>query len=431
MKTALPLLTVGVVMNIAFAIPDAADLFAFLEVLRPYDNLGPLEQLYQLGLTASHADLWPTLCTKSSVLGTPEVENFSADQVIWLETHVNPTTEITWRSNEEQVKFTPRDNWYELRITRLIFYSDDYSDLAWKSILPRLSYLRSLKVFALDSDWDYFCQFAATTNQLRELTLLPSSYKMSIADVVNLTKWLRHQPVRTLECCMCDWNNLNLVTRQEFYEALLNCPTLDKLTFWDSWLEDLDVTKFSLAMRSLSLICSCDSSRNVQRFASRLVGSNLTELEISGYNDENTDGMQCLLQALPQTSIKHLKLTGDTMTSPSWTKLASFFRNCPLKTLKLGYKSIPSEFAQSLAEAIQCNQTICELDLGCSEVTLPDLELLIQSLTHSSRSVKSNRMKLITPSSRPVDASFMLSMRDLAKQYKEFIHVPRNLKPKL
>ncbi|CAK4287760.1 unnamed protein product, partial [Aphanomyces euteiches] len=53
-------------MNIAFAIPDAADLFAFLEVLRPYDNLGPLEQLYQLGLTASHADLWPTLCTKSS-----------------------------------------------------------------------------------------------------------------------------------------------------------------------------------------------------------------------------------------------------------------------------------------------------------------------------------------------------------------------------
>ncbi|CAK4706103.1 unnamed protein product, partial [Aphanomyces euteiches] len=119
-------------MNIAFAIPDAADLFAFLEVLRPYDNLGPLEQLYQLGLTASHADLWPILCTKSSVLGTPEcylyeavlkmyanvrVENFSADQVIWLETHVNPTTEITWRSNEEQVKFTPRDNWYELRIT--------------------------------------------------------------------------------------------------------------------------------------------------------------------------------------------------------------------------------------------------------------------------------------------------------------------------
>ncbi|CAK4760348.1 unnamed protein product, partial [Aphanomyces euteiches] len=101
-------------MNIAFAIPDAADLFAFLDVLRPIDNLGPF---YQLGLTTSHADLWPTLCIKSSILGTPKcylyetvlkmyanvmVENVSADQVVWLETHLNPTTEITWFTDEDE-----------------------------------------------------------------------------------------------------------------------------------------------------------------------------------------------------------------------------------------------------------------------------------------------------------------------------------------
>ncbi|CAK4967797.1 unnamed protein product, partial [Aphanomyces euteiches] len=160
MEPNLSMLTVDVVMNIAFAIPDAADILAFLEVLRPFDNLGPLEQLYQLGLTTSHADLWPILYIKSSVLGTPKcylyeavlkmysnvtVENFSADQVVWLETHLNPTTELTWFTNDDGDKFKPRDNWYELRTTCLMHYSEEYSDFEWKSVLPRLRHLRSLE----------------------------------------------------------------------------------------------------------------------------------------------------------------------------------------------------------------------------------------------------------------------------------------------
>ncbi|CAK4090726.1 unnamed protein product, partial [Aphanomyces euteiches] len=46
---AFSLLPVDVIVNIAFSIPIAADLFAFLEALRPYNLLGPLEHLYQLG----------------------------------------------------------------------------------------------------------------------------------------------------------------------------------------------------------------------------------------------------------------------------------------------------------------------------------------------------------------------------------------------
>ncbi|CAK5191721.1 unnamed protein product, partial [Aphanomyces euteiches] len=74
-KTILAKLPIEVLVKIVFSIPDAAEMLAFLELLRPYVTLGPLEYLYQLGCSMDHDDLWPTLLlceeTLETLSGTP------------------------------------------------------------------------------------------------------------------------------------------------------------------------------------------------------------------------------------------------------------------------------------------------------------------------------------------------------------------------
>ncbi|CAK4657821.1 unnamed protein product, partial [Aphanomyces euteiches] len=133
MKQESVMVPVDVVIKIAFAIPDAKDLFAFLEALRLCIDLGPLEHLYQLCLKQDHFDVWPALKLTSAArdkLSLPHYEsiakyysrvivNDARFSVEWLRTHLNSMATIEWNAGEIPVTEENLDEWQDLRITGL------------------------------------------------------------------------------------------------------------------------------------------------------------------------------------------------------------------------------------------------------------------------------------------------------------------------
>ncbi|KAH9104563.1 hypothetical protein AeMF1_019382 [Aphanomyces euteiches] len=152
MKSVWSALPVDLVIKIAFALPNANDLFALLKVLRPHINLGPLESLYRLGLTHNHSDLWPSLCLKPSILSSQDCSLFkdvaqyyknvqikdfwSSEGVEWLKSNLNPKATIQWELLKYPSIVDIGSNWSDLRIHSLCFHLSDISELRWKPFLP-------------------------------------------------------------------------------------------------------------------------------------------------------------------------------------------------------------------------------------------------------------------------------------------------------
>ncbi|KAG9397774.1 hypothetical protein AC1031_016624 [Aphanomyces cochlioides] len=253
------LLPVDVIIKIAFCIPVAADLFAFLEALRPYNLLGPLEHLYQLGMRLDRSFyLWPCLRLPPSLdewsVSYEAIAKYYSKVIIydfkhatWLKYHLNPTVKIEWVvKNFPAAWEIPEDIW-ELRIIQAVrfgFLIDDFS--YGKDVLSRLKHLESL-IFCDDHDqespirrgqyedndssmWDSVFQFAAESHQLTQLQVARHSHTMTETTLVNLTEWFRSQPVRLFDCKGGTWHQVDNDIKQNFYKAMFNCPTLDELT---------------------------------------------------------------------------------------------------------------------------------------------------------------------------------------------------------
>ncbi|KAH9142695.1 hypothetical protein AeRB84_013244 [Aphanomyces euteiches] len=413
---------VDIIIKIAFCIPDTADLFAFLEALRPYNLLGPLDHLYQLGMRLERSFyLWPCLRLPPSLHEWSQsyeaIAKYYSKVIIydfkWLKHHLNPTVKIEWVVKSFPAPWEiPKDTW-ELRITQAVhfgFLMDDFSYS--KLVLSRLKHLESLIFYDdhnqespngsgqyedNDSLWDSVFQFAAESHQLTQLQVARHSHTMTEATLINLTEWFRSQPVRLFDCKGGTWHQVDNDIKQTFYKAMFNCPTLDKLTLANCNLDDVDVSKLTFSIRSLELEECNFRSAFISSMASRLEGSRITHLELDiPRHNVSVDSMECLLQVIPRTKIKHLALINLPFASKELCKLALLFENCTVETLSLHTLYFTASFAQSLATAIQNNRTIRELEMMRSGLGIPNLRLLIQSICHSSRLVKRKRLRLTT-----------------------------------
>ncbi|KAF0723648.1 hypothetical protein Ae201684P_007314 [Aphanomyces euteiches] len=435
MKSVWSTLPADLVIKIAFALPKANDLFALLEVLRPHINLGPLESLYRLSLTRNHSDLWPSLCLKPSILSSQEISTFqdvaqyyknvqikdfwSSDGVEWLKANLNPMATIQWKVQDSSVMADVGSDWSELRIHSLCFHLSGTYEFRWKPFLPQLRYLTSLEVHDGTSGLGDLLECIAENNTITDFRLKSKYSDLCDSDMVYLTKWFRHQPVRMFECDMCCWGSMDINVPQEFYQAMFNCPTLNRLVILWHHLSDIDFTYFNLTMKSLQMKNCSWSSDNIKTFASRLPTSKITHFELDGCDfgdDDGFDGLECLVQILPQTTIQWLKLTELSIDdSPQWCEWAQLFEKCPLYTLVIGVASFPSCFVQSLAAAIENNQTICVLELEHVAIANDDLHLLIQSMTASSRRVQTKQLILTSPQ-QEMNSSWVESLTKLAIQ---------------
>ncbi|KAH9107216.1 hypothetical protein AeMF1_017379, partial [Aphanomyces euteiches] len=429
-KRAQSILPDDVVLKIALAIPEAEDVFAFLEALRPYINLGPLEHLYKLGLTHNRSELWPTLRIRQSDLDSPDRSLYEAiaeyytnvracclwDEIKWLETNLNRNVSIEWFMDDMPYKDYIDDAFYLLPITRLDVNIEAYEPLEWSEILlPRLKHLTSVKVETDYPDLSDLLSLVATSGQITELNLC-CCYGNPISDdsVDYLTKWLRHQPVRKFVCRADDWEPANMGAKRKIFQAVFNCATLEVLELWSFHVDmKMDVTGVTLAMKSLTLNYCIKKCNNIKALAARLQGSNVTRLAL---NESIKDvlGIQYLFQVLPQTSIKSLALICELVSPAKWLDVAPLIAACPLEKLTLGIKSFDSTIAQSLAAAIQRNRTIFELHFCHSSITTSDLELLIRSVMHPNRQIKSKKITLFA---NAMDSSAIKSLEELVTRF--------------
>ncbi|KAH9142698.1 hypothetical protein AeRB84_013247 [Aphanomyces euteiches] len=443
---AFSLLPVDVIINIAFSIPVAADLFAFLEALRPYNLLGPLEHLYQLGMQLDRSFyLWPCLRIPSLVdelsISYEAIAKYYSNVVIqdlgqatWLKKHLGPQTKIEWIVNHfpTSTKEIVDDVW-DLHITRVSHGFKCNSLSSGKEILSRLKHLTTLKVYdehpfsmpaeALDDyhqAWDDIFQFVEESHQLTELQASPDSHAMSSSNLVNLIAWFRRQPVRVLKCMTSTCGRIDKSLKQPFYEAIFNCPTLDKLILTTCDFEGLDFSRFRFSMRSLQVGYCRGGSDYIDSLASRLENSNLTHLDIYASHDVSIDSVKSLVRDLPYTPIKHLALKGLPFNSTDLSKLAQLCKNCPVESLSLHAIRSSFSFVKSLATAIQ-NKTIHDLEVLFPVITVEEMRLLIQSVCHPSRRLKRKQPKLTIPGNnmeKPLIKSLMDFAADCGGEFK-------------
>ncbi|CAK4715324.1 unnamed protein product [Aphanomyces euteiches] len=169
-------------------------------------------------------------------------------------------------------------------------------------------------------------------------------------------------------------------------------------------------------MKSLRLNHCITTSHQLKAFVNRLEDSQLASLELNDYFSEDIEGVECLLRALPRTSIKHLKLTGIPLKSiAAWSGIAPLFETCQLETLTLAADSFPFRIVHRLATAIRNNHTICELHLYECKIGIPNLRLLIDSMTHGSRRAQRKRVKWTIPYGHDIEPSIENSLVAIAK----------------
>ncbi|CAK4208574.1 unnamed protein product [Aphanomyces euteiches] len=271
-------------------IPDESDLFTFLEVLRTFNVLGPLEHLHKLGLKRKHEELWPTLKITPAVLESQFSTLFEAiakfyshvvikdmTDVKWLRKHLNPAVQVEWITDEFPVPQEILDKWTDFRITRLNgdFYSLDSTGL--NAILPKLRHVTALKMWVEDT-LDHICALVAKSTQITELSI--GAYMdddLNESNLLDISEWLIREPVRKFTFVGThEWHDIGDAVKQKFFESMINCPTLDELKFDAREIYDLDFSKFTFSMRSLE-VSGLDSDF-AKSFASRLEGSKITDL---------------------------------------------------------------------------------------------------------------------------------------------------------
>ncbi|KAH9106306.1 hypothetical protein AeMF1_018053 [Aphanomyces euteiches] len=291
-------------------------------------------------------------------------------------------------TNDQQ---TPRTRWCR-GITQFYgtFYNNDTSALT--NVIPRLPHLQYFNIEVEDT-LDYVCPAIAHSTQITALKLVTRmNVELNESNVVDLVVWLSSHPVQTFSFDGShEAYDIDIALRQKFYEAMVNCSTMDKLVLDASGANDLDFSKFTFSMRSLEVLYPhCDF---IESLAERLEGSNVTDLTIFGYYVQETSAFIALLQVLPKTCIKSLTWFDVKLDRKSWRTLVPLLAECPVERLALDLTKMDSGIAQSIAMALEKNKFICELDLTGNSMAMEYFVPLIKSMTHPSRPVETKSIK--------------------------------------
>ncbi|CAK4668106.1 unnamed protein product [Aphanomyces euteiches] len=438
-KTILAKLPIEVLVKIVFSIPDAAEMLAFLELLRPYVTLGPLEYLYQLGCSMDHDDLWPTLLlceeTLETLSGTPYeaivqyypnliIEFEGTEAIEWLRTHLNPRTSIEWCVNDVPAAVENVHFWANMRITKASIMIENETESMWKNLLPRLDHVVALHVAEEFGNLEDIYAYVAESKQVTEFEIYShSGYAIRRSDVVHLIKWFRRQPVKVYESWFTNWSALDWKLRQECCEVMLNCPTLERLRLSDCYLDDMDFSRFRFSTKSLWL--DAFDSDNLVSIARQLEGSGLKSLSLTdAFDDEgNFEGIKSLLTALPQSSITILSITEVDLSNKDWCKLTHLLQKCHLESLEVEIAVMTSALARSFAKAIQKNRSICEFHLCKCDIAVENLKILIRSISDVNRHVQSKQIKWTTLESKKIKDADVRSLEEFATECGcDFVH---------
>ncbi|KAG9399861.1 hypothetical protein AC1031_011281 [Aphanomyces cochlioides] len=314
----------------------------------------------------------------------------------WLRDHVQPITEQHWTLHA----FTPFSSWNDMssfRITRLTI------EVAWGgnkdpvvAILPSLHHLRALKM-TFDNPAEHTSSvlaFAAKSDQLVELELHYDGDEeyvwISDAMIRNVLERFQRRPVHTFLIESWDIQAEDTNLKQAFFEALFNCPTIEKLVCHDTPMGGVNFANCTFSMRSLEI--SLVDSTTLEKMANQLIGSNVMDLTLYSRYDQDIAGTQLLFEILPRTAIETLNLSYSHYDTPHWQILAPLLAQSQLKTLILQENDLESAEIDIIARAIQSNNSLVAIDVSLNIIDFKGMQKLIECATDPRRNAQ---MKLI------------------------------------
>ncbi|KAG9403218.1 hypothetical protein AC1031_005865 [Aphanomyces cochlioides] len=363
-----PLLPVEVLLKTAIFIAEFSDLLSFLEALRPAGFLGPLEHLWQLRLVKEHNELWPTLeitkedltldaasrkCLVEYAKCCTRVRVHNVRDIQWLRRHLPPTVDQNWEITTLPTSPKFSNNWSKLRITSLHVHGPLTADGSLEA-LQQLKHLTTLIVVVTEESMNSILEFAAKSEQLIDLELRPSfnlrgTILVNNIMLNNLIKWFKRQPVGRFHMGRWDLQFADIDVKRVFYESMFNCASLKDLSFFSTIFSDIDFSKLTFSMKSLSLRFCDLGSYSMTTLSTRLIGSAVINLALSGI-EYGRDFLQ-LFKILPQTSVKDLNLSAIKLYGGEFRIFANLLKTCTVETLTFRQNDITPEEVLLVAEA--------------------------------------------------------------------------------
>ncbi|KAH9182216.1 hypothetical protein AeNC1_015808 [Aphanomyces euteiches] len=250
--------------------------------------------------------------------------------VKWLRKHLNPAVQVEWIAGGLPIPQEILDEWTELRITRLngYFYRENTSALT--HVFPRLPHLSNFVMDVKDT-FDHVCALLPHCALLTDLKLLcMTGPKVKESNLLDLAAWLSSKPVQKFSFDAWDsWKNISIAVRQKFYEAMVNCPTMDELTLYTTGANGLDFSKFNFSMRSLDTYHA--NWQFIESMTGRLEGSRVTDLKIFACHAREKSAYEALLKVLPKTSIKSLRWHNIKLDQEQWREFVPLLAKCTLE----------------------------------------------------------------------------------------------------
>ncbi|KAF0727969.1 hypothetical protein Ae201684P_009522 [Aphanomyces euteiches] len=343
-------LPIEVVLRIAFFIPIPNNLFSFIEALRPADLGGPLEHLWQLRLVKKYEELWPILVITRHDLSLEQPHQASLAEyakyctrvrvnnvidINWLDRLLPSTIQQDWNINRLPSSQEFLDAWFKLKITSVC----SYDFFAPRRLLQSLKYHHHLTSFTMTTQrvyMDEMLELVANSSQLQRLRLMmplrgPRDVMVTKSMLNNVIKWFRRQTVREFEFHKWNTQSVDMDIKQEFYETIFNCNSLEKLSIGHSVLGDIDFSKLAFRMKSLDLqfcdlgVCSTTA------LSSRLIGSGVINLSLCGL--DSSEDILKLLEILPQTPIQVLNLKAIKILYGEWKTFVDGLKTCQFDSL--------------------------------------------------------------------------------------------------
>ncbi|KAF0727970.1 hypothetical protein Ae201684P_009440 [Aphanomyces euteiches] len=406
-----PLFPVEVVLKTAFFIAEISDLLAFLEALRPAGLLGPLEHLWQLRLVKQQKELWPTLeitkedltldaafrkCLAEFAKCCSRVRVHNVRDIQWLRRHLPPTVDQNWEITTLQTSPNISNDWSKLRITSSHVHGALRTDTSLEA-LQQLKHLTTLIVVITEESMSSDLEFAAKSERLIHLELRPAFKlrgKILVNNIMlnNLIKWFKQQPVGRFHMSGWDLQFTDIDVKWVFYESMFQCASLKELSCFSTVFSDIDFSKLTFSMNSLSLrFCDLDS-HGMTTLSTRLISSTVINFALSGV-EYGQDFLQ-LFEILPQTSVKDLNLSAIKFHGGEFRIFANLLKTCTVETLTFRQNNITPEEVLLVAEGIRENKSIRFLNVQSPSIGIEEAKVLIKCSVHPKRRAKMHSLDI-------------------------------------
>ncbi|KAG9397827.1 hypothetical protein AC1031_016537, partial [Aphanomyces cochlioides] len=184
------------------------------------------------------------------------------------------------------------DDWKDLHIVFMTVDAEDFGEIRWRELAPRLPHLIYLDVKGASDDLSGVFQFVASSNQITQFGIyVEETYTMKTSDVIHLILWFKTRSVERFEFMSGDLSAVDEDLKQALYQAMFNCSTLEtlRLSYEDS--NNMDFSRLTFSMKLLQLHIESMASSFVKSLASRLERSSVTRLDLGSYESENLEGM--------------------------------------------------------------------------------------------------------------------------------------------